>query len=155
MDSKNAFNSGSYAEALSMANRAKERAKEIIRAKEAIESAEATIAKEKGRGIDLVEAESIFSQAKKAFSLGEYSRAYELAQKARSMATDVDGDGVVNEDDFAPTVNNNYVYGGILVCAVGVSAAGYGIKRRIEQRRREVEELKDRALKIIEEILKE
>lgn len=71
------------------------------------------ISQEKSKGFDVTKAESLLSEAELAFNEGDYKKALELASNARILALDVDQDGVINEEDFAPTIKNIYIY----ICA--------------------------------------
>jgi len=74
--------------------------------------ADSVIEKEKSKGFVVAEAESLLSQAENAFSSKNYVKAKELADKSYSLATDIDQDGVTNDEDFAPTIKNIYIYAG-------------------------------------------
>ena len=71
---------------------------------------EPIISLEKSKGFDVTEAESLLSEAELAFNEGDYKRALELASNARILALDIDQDGVINDEDFAPTIKNIYIY---------------------------------------------
>jgi len=65
---------------------------------------------------------------------GEYSKAKELAKKASSIALDIDQDGILNEEDFAPTINNNYIYTGVAVLTAIFTSAGFVFSRNRKKR---------------------
>ena len=97
-----------------------------------IEEARNAILSEKDKGYNIHEAESLLSQAEEAFDAGDYKKAKEIAENARTLALDIDGDGVPNDSDFAPTIKNIYVYGAVAVLVIAFAGAGINIKRRKE-----------------------
>jgi len=80
--------------------------------------AEELISKIKAMGLSSEIAEGILSDAKSEFSSGNYDEASKLAENAYTFALDVDQDGVINDEDFAPTIPNNYIYIGSFVMSV-------------------------------------
>jgi hypothetical protein len=164
---EDAFNSGDYSKATDLAEEAKSKAESIgmeaSAATTAVNKAESIIFHERHRGFNVSEAESILSQAEDAFNSGDYSRASELADQAKPIALDIDGDGTPNNADFAPDINNYLIYAGVafLVGLVVVSIAGLKIRegrrlerqRREEERRRIEEEEKQRKEKMKQDIL--
>jgi|GEM_PF-543421 len=88
-----AFNSGDYSNAESLAEQAKEEAEEIDKnandANSAIVKAKSAIAQEKSRGFAVAEAEGVLSRAENAFSNGDYLTAKSLAEKAYFLALDI------------------------------------------------------------------
>ncbi len=77
----------------------------------------------------------MLAQAEKAFEDGEYQSAGPLALRARSIALDIDGDGVRNEEDFAPTVHNTYIYiGGAAILASLALVTPLAVRRRRKRR---------------------
>ena len=60
-----------------------------------------------------------------------------LARQAEALALDVDQDGVLNYEDFAPTINNNHIYGGAFLLVLGLISASAGVS--FYRRRKNVE----------------
>ena len=153
---ENAFNSGDYTNAKSLAEQAKEKAEEINKlaapANDAINDAKSAIHTEESKGFYSAEAESLFSQAEQAFKTGHYEKAKSLAENATILAFDIDQDGVKNEEDFAPTTRNIYIYTGtpavLLVLAaltkVSLDVRRRGMKKRLERERIRREEGRER-----------
>jgi len=83
---------------------------EYLTAENTIRKAEKAIQEEESLGFDVREAKSLLYQARKLFNNGKYTEAKNLAERAYSMAVDIDQDGIPNRDDFAPLVNNNLLY---------------------------------------------
>ncbi|MCL0098811.1 hypothetical protein M1O16_03005 [Dehalococcoidia bacterium] len=153
---------GDFGGAISLARQAKAKAEEITRelrlARSSIEEARQVISEERARGFDVVEAESSLSQAESAFDDREYERAVELAATAKSLALDVDRDGALNHEDFAPTINNNHIYAGAFLLVLGLisASAGVSFRRRREKAEKEEIERKERAiLEMIDEVVNE
>ncbi|RLI80698.1 hypothetical protein DRP04_07805, partial [Archaeoglobales archaeon] len=130
----------------------KEKVGEIIelanQANSTIQEARSVIYNEKSKSYDLSKAETLLSKAEDDFKSGNYASAKKLAESAKALALDVDQDGIRNEKDFAPTINNYYIYTG--ACTLTVTSA-VAIKRKREERKR-IEELKKRILEEIEEL---
>ena len=78
---------------------------------------------------------------------------YELAEmyanKAYLYSIDIDHDGVENEKDFAPTINNNYIYFGAVIGGFVLISGIYIVGKRIEDKKK-----KDEVIKELEEIIK-
>ena len=138
---EDAFSTGDYAKASELADEAKAMVesivKEILAAENAINEAESVIHQEESKGFNPVEAESLLSQAEGTFNSGDYRRAGKLADEAMALALDIDQDGVSNDADFAPTINNYMIYVVATILLAG-SAITLIIKR--ERVRREEEE---------------
>ncbi|MCL0069158.1 hypothetical protein M1N85_00335, partial [Dehalococcoidia bacterium] len=136
---------GDFGGAISLARQAKAKAEEITRelrlARSSIEEARQVISEERAKGFDVVEAESSLSQAESAFDDREYERAVELAATAKLLALDVDRDGTVNHEDFAPTINNNHIYMGAVLLVLGLISASAGIAFRRRRKKAEKEEI--------------
>ena len=157
-NAEDAFGTGNYAKASELADAAKASAESIAKrvssAENAINEVESVIHQEESKGFNLVEAKSLLSHAKEAFSTGNYTKASELAENAKTQALDIDQDGVTNEEDFAPTIENIYIYTGAVILLIGsVVTIRVGSKwwerfkiesQRKEQKRRRVEEEKRR-----------
>ncbi|MBT9141286.1 MAG: hypothetical protein DDT30_01875 [Dehalococcoidia bacterium] len=148
--------------AISLAREAKTKAEEITRelrlAKSSIQEARQVISEERAKGFDIVEAESSLSQAESAFDDREYETAVKLAATAKSLALDVDGDGVLNYEDFAPTINNNHIYMGGFFLVLGLIAASAGVsfrRRRKKAEKEEIERKKSEILAMIDEVVNE
>ena len=77
----------------------------------------------------------MLSQAEQAFSAGDYAEARDLAYRAKALALDIDQDGVPNDSDFAPTINNIYVYGAGAVLVTAFAGAGFVFTRNIKRRK--------------------
>lgn len=75
-----------------------------------LDQARSVISQEKTKGFNVTKAEALFSETKQDFSSGYYMRASKLANQAKNLALDIDQDGVINKDDFAPTIKNIYIY---------------------------------------------
>jgi len=123
---ENALNSGDYTNAKSLAEQAKEKAEEINKlaapANDAIDDAKSAVQNAKSKGFYSAEAEVLFSQAEQAFEIGNYVKAKSLAENATALALDIDQDGVSNEEDFAPTIKNIYIYTGTLFALLILAA---------------------------------
>jgi WD40 repeat protein len=163
-NAKDAFGTGNYVKASELAGAAKANAESIANeasaAENAIAEVESVIQQDELKGFNPVAAEPLLSQAEEAFSTGEYTKASELADKAKDHALDIDQDGVSNDADFAPTINNYLIYAGatillvVLVIAIitGLKAIPrfklereYKEARRREQEREERERLRQEA----------
>ena len=113
--------------------------------------AKEAISKAKSMGLNPEEAVNKLNQAKQEFSNGNYDKAVELAYQAYKLATDVDKDGIPNDEDFAPSINNNYIYttSAVSLATIAISAKvipGELRKRREEKRRQEELTAKIRSL---------
>lgn len=84
----------------------------VVFTKEKIDKTLKVVKEEKSKGFVSTEAENLLSQAENAFSSKNYVKAKELTDKSYSLAMDIDQDGVTNEEDFAPTIKNIYIYTG-------------------------------------------
>ncbi|MBT9143090.1 MAG: hypothetical protein DDT29_01489 [Dehalococcoidia bacterium] len=150
---------GDYGEAISLAEHAKTTAEGIKRdgeaAIEGIEQArEATTAAEL-RGLNVARAEALLSDAEEAFEDADYKRAFEVATKARSLAMDLDQDGVLNYRDFAPTINNNHIYMGGFAFAVILSIGIFSHRRKKKAEKDEIERKRRAILAMIDEAVNE
>ena len=99
---------------------------------------------ERSKGYETIKAESLLSQAEQVFKEGNYEEAKSLAENAKALALDIDQDGVANEEDFAPTIKNNYIYAGTLAALfvlAFLTKLSLDAKRRREYREK-VEEWK-------------
>lgn len=156
-EAEEAFNRGEYLKAKEFALKAKQKAIEIKKiaqpAEKAIEEAKSIISQIKPK-YNVKEAESLLSQAEEAFKAGKYKEAYSYALKAKSFALDIDQDGVPNEVDFAPYINNYYIYAsGVAIMLILVFSG----KKYYTYRKRKKEELeweKSEIISQLEELLK-
>ena len=123
---EDAFSSGDFTNARSLADQAKEKAEEISKlaapAKGAVGDAKSAIHTEESKGFYSAEAESLLSQAEQAFKVGNYEEAKLLAKNATALALDIDQDGASNEKDFAPTIKNIYIYAGTPIALLVLAA---------------------------------
>lgn len=143
------FGNRDYVIAKELAETARDWARSAPSSENAIAEVESVIQQEESKGFNPVEAESLLSQAEEAFSTGDYIKANELADKAKDHSLDIDQDGVSNDADFAPTINNYLIYAGAaILLVVSVIAIITGFKaiqnfklerERKEERRREQE----------------
>ena len=134
-----AFKAGDYTQANYFADQAKAKAeaigREAIEAKSTIHKAMSAISQEKSKGFILTEADSLFSQSEKVFNAGDYNKVKELADESYSLAIDIDQDEVINENDFAPTIKNNYIYAGGVVLTAVFTGAGFVFSRNRKKRK--------------------
>ncbi|MCL0073827.1 hypothetical protein M1O50_02960 [Dehalococcoidia bacterium] len=118
-----------------------------------VEEAPKVIQKERDKGFDMVRAEVLLLQAEQALEDADYIKAFEVARKARSLAMDLDQDGVVNYRDFAPTINNNHIYMGALAFAVILSIGIFSYGRKKKAEKEEIEGKKRAILEMIDEVV--
>ncbi|MBA7485082.1 hypothetical protein ES707_20617 [subsurface metagenome] len=170
LQAENAFNSGEYKEAKSFAESAETKALEIDEvasgASSSIYKTKSVISQEKSKGFNVSKAESSISHAENAFKFGDYKKARELADKSYSFSLDIDQDGIINEKDFAPYINNYYIYAGVAVAlfimailtkvSLNVRRRNLEYERKIEEYRAKVEQWKSEGYKVdeLEDILK-
>ncbi|MCD6255992.1 MAG: hypothetical protein J7J44_06955 [Deltaproteobacteria bacterium] len=103
------------------------------------------IEKEKSKGFIVTESENLLSQAENAFSSKNYVKAKELADKSYSLATDIDQDGVSNEEDFAPTIKNIYIYAGTpftLLVLAALTKVSLDVRKRGKIKRLEKQKIR-------------
>ena len=62
-------------------------------------------------------------------------KVYFFSTLAIALAIDIDQDGVLNEEDFAPTIKNNYIYAGGVVLTAAFTGAGFVISRNRKKRK--------------------
>ncbi|MCD6255993.1 MAG: hypothetical protein J7J44_06960 [Deltaproteobacteria bacterium] len=146
---ENALNSGDYTNAKSLAEQAKEKAEEISKlatpAKDAIDDAKSAIPAERSKGFYSTEADSLLSQAEEAFKQGKYKKAKLLAENATALALDIDQDGVSNEEDFAPTIKNIYIYAGTpfaLLVLAALTKVSLDVRKRGKIKRLEKQKIR-------------
>ena len=121
--SENAFKGGDYTKAKDLAEQARNNAIKI--SKEAdntnllIDKTRIAIYKDEYNYIINKSVEpflkSTLSQSEDEFKKGNYSKAYLLAERGYKIAIDIDQDGVPNKKDFIPTINNTYIYIGLII----------------------------------------
>lgn len=164
-EAEQAFSIGIYAKAKELAKQAKDKAETIgekgIPAKEAIDEAKSAISQEKAKGFNVIEAESMFEAARRGFNANDFSGAKYSAERAKSFALDIDQDGLPNSEDFAPNINNYYIYSGAAILLVGSVIALRTHQRlanekhkRKERERESKERMKQIILEKIEEVTK-
>ena len=146
---ENALNSGDYTNAKSLAEQAKEKAEEINKlaapANDAIDDAKSAVQNAKSKGFYSAEAEVLFSQAEQAFEIGNYVKAKSLAENATALALDIDQDGVSNEEDFAPTIKNIYIYTGTpfaLLVLAALTKVSLDVRKRRKIKRLEKQKIR-------------
>ena len=154
-ESKKALHMGDYHRSDELTSKLEAKISEALIAESAISSANSTIEAERAKGFRSKDAENLLNSAVKAFNEGEYTDAKRLAEKAEAIAKDMDGDGAPNSEDFAPTIHNNYIYGGSAASSITAAASGYSVVKNMIRRKRELIIAKEEALKIIDEIWKE
>ena len=109
--------------------------------------------------INLNIANTFISQAEEAFTAGADTKARELAEQAEDLDPDMDGDGVINYSDFAPSINNYYIYAGgiFLVCLVMTLKKSLKIKDvfklKREKERRRKDKMKQEILNMVDEVV--
>ncbi|MCL0069161.1 hypothetical protein M1N85_00350 [Dehalococcoidia bacterium] len=158
-DAEGAFAAGDYGKAISLAEHAVTTAETIKRdgelAIEGIEQAREAIRAAELRGFNVAMAEALLSDSEEAFEDADYKTAFELATRAKSLAMDLDQDGVVNYRDFAPTINNNHIYMGALAFAVSLSIGIFSYGRKKKAEKEEIEGKKRAILAMIDEVVNE
>jgi outer membrane protein assembly factor BamB len=99
-----------------------------------LEEVRSTVLNVKSKGFSVRDAEDLLSQAEAKFNAGFYKEAIELAEKARSLALDIDQDGVLNEEDFAPYTHNSLITMGAagLIITLILACYAYARSRRGE-----------------------
>jgi len=116
--SENAFKKGDYTKAKDLAEQARNNAikisKEADNANSLIDKAKTSIFQYEYSYINNTSIElllkSLLSQSEDEYKKGNYSEAYLLAQEGYKLAIDIDQDGALNKNDFAPTIKNIYIY---------------------------------------------
>lgn len=159
------FNHGDYKKAKKLASNAKIYAFEIeaesMQSSFVVSEANAIIEQEKAKGFDAGAAENLLIQAKQALYNRDHINALQLANQSKALAFDIDGDGVPNSDDFAPSINNSYIYSSAAIFLVGSVIALRthqrlaNERRKLKERERESKErMKQEILAKIDEITK-
>ncbi|MCL0095040.1 hypothetical protein M1O52_00600 [Dehalococcoidia bacterium] len=120
---------------------------------EDIEEIAKAIHGQRGEGLDMTRAEALLLQAEQALEDADYITAFEMATRAQSLAMDLDQDGVVNYEDFAPTINNNHIYMGALAFAVSLSIGIFSYGRKKKAEKEEIERKKRAILEMIDEVV--
>lgn len=141
-----AFNSGDYGRAKELADQSESKALEIDKeaddASSSISRAKSTIPQVKSKGFIVAASESLLSQAEDAFNTGDYRSAKELADESYALAIDIDQDGVINEKDFAPYINNYYIYAGVaaalFIMAITIKGS-LNVRRKEKKKKRDIE----------------
>lgn len=184
-EAEKAYNVGIYVKAKELARQAKDSIETIsekgLPAKEAIDKAKSAISQEKSKGFNVADAESTLEAALRSFNTNDFSSARDSAERAKSLALDIDQDGIPNSEDFAPYINNYYIYSGVAIFLVGsIITIRTSLRRKErlrlerqrlaeEQRRREeerkrlkneekkkqgIEKMKQKILNKIDEVMK-
>ncbi|WP_083773157.1 PEGA domain-containing protein [Methanolacinia petrolearia] len=97
---------------------------------EAIAEAEAVIAENSEYGPDA--AQAAIEKAKEAYNDGDDEGALSWAQIAFRLAGDVDEDGIDNQNDMAPGVNNIIIYiSPVFILIALIALIGYDFRRHI------------------------
>jgi len=141
-------------------DKAMELAKQILELEKALpefKKSSSAIEKAKSMGLNPIEAINTLEKAEQEFSKGNYDKAIELAKRSYSLAIDVDQDGVANDEDFAPMINNNYIYLGLSITLPTAVTLTYTTKKIIDKRReqrRRYEMEKQKVISEMEELLK-
>ncbi|MCL0034662.1 hypothetical protein M1N21_01915, partial [Dehalococcoidia bacterium] len=104
-------------------------------------------------GFNVAMAEALLSDSEEAFEDADYKTAFEMATRAQSLAMDLDQDGVVNHEDFAPTINNNHIYMGALAFALTLSIGIFSYGRKKKAEKEEIERKKRAILEMIDEVV--
>jgi hypothetical protein len=108
-----------------------------------------------GYKVDVNKCSGLIAQSEASFAAGSYKDAFDSLLTARSLALDIDGDGVPNENDFAPYFNNIIIYVGSSLLAIGATVGGwFGVSRDRRRRRRikkKIERQKAEIIDMIEE----
>jgi len=148
------FQKEEYSKAVEFASKAKEMAiiigKHAEKAERIIENTKKIISKMKSN-YNITEAELLLYQAESAFEKGYYSKTYELAVKAKSLALDIDQDGIPNEKDFTPYINDYHIYISIITTFLLSLYLG---NRYYTYRKRKKEQLEKEKKEIIKELKK-
>jgi hypothetical protein len=107
----------------------------------------------RAEGFDITEAGSLLQRAEQALEDGEYGRGLEIVRNISPLALDIDQDGVLNHRDFAPTINNTYIYiGTFLILVVSLISISKGISSH-RRKKEEIERQKREILEIIDEVV--
>jgi hypothetical protein len=108
----------------------------VYRARKTIEAVARAINNEMSKGYIVTAAADLLSEARARFRVGDYDGAKSLAEQAYSFAKDIDQDGVPNDEDFHPYINNNQIYIGVTYISVLLIAVlvGYVFSRRRKER---------------------
>jgi len=136
--SENAFKVGDYTKAKDLAEQARNNAikisKEADNANLLISKARIAIYKDEYNYIINKSVEpflkSTLSQSEDEFKKGNYSKAYLLAERGYKLAIDIDQDGVSNKKDFIPTINNTYIYIGLIILFLNLIIILFYIRRK-------------------------
>ena len=149
MQSKTAFSGEEYSSAKSLADQAIAKVEEISKlatpANDAVEDTKSAIHAEKSKGFHSAEAESLLSQAEQTFKAGNYEEAKSLAENATALALDIDQDGASNEEDFAPTIKNLYIYTGTplaLLVLAALTKVSLDVRKRRKIKRLEKQKIR-------------
>ncbi|WP_148677135.1 hypothetical protein [Staphylothermus hellenicus] len=99
----------------------------------------------------------VFSLRLKQHSTAGIILKLEYWLRAKSHAIDIDQGGVINEDDFAPYINNYLIYGGIATLLalsyIGVSTCLRRLLRRKRAKKMAYEREKAKIISMIDEAI--
>jgi hypothetical protein len=145
---KELYQNGEYIKAYQLANQAKDKTKVILhKAEEAsslLEEAKFSISTNLEKGFIQGQIKSDLNdwvlKADSFYQKGMFSEARNVAGEALKLSSDVDRDGIYNEDDFAPFINNNYIYVTIVFLSLILLGYIYYVYRK-EAVQRKVESL--------------
>jgi len=119
-----------YPSAIALLAGIKQRINLIQEANNAILTAKTTIDQEKERGLDERSAEVLLERAIVLFEKGDYENAKKIAEQASEIAVDIDQDGIPNEEDIFPDINNTYLYVAIVMLILSVGTGVVTLRKR-------------------------
>ena len=92
------------------------------------------------KGFNMENVENLILLSEEAYRIGDYKKSSEIAEQALNIALDVDNDGVSNDSDFLPTINNKYIYYIVIIFIVGAVFFCWKIvkNQRKEKRKQEI-----------------
>lgn len=140
---------GNYKQDKNLVEELRIKIEEINFAFSSISRAKSSIDNSRSAGFDVSLASDFFSEAESSFKNKEYRKAKDQADQAFSFAADIDQDGVLNINDFAPTIDNYYIYSGFAILLIGsVLTLKVSLKKKeklkLEHQRREEVEINEK-----------
>ncbi len=138
-----AFIEGDYRKAKQLADEALKKITDGMPSRSVITNAINVIEKERRNGFNVETAEEKINLSKQALDLRNYDSALELANLSKTIALDIDNDGIPNEFDIIPTIPNSYAYGGVLFSLFSLAfifITTVKVRGRMNERRRKAEE---------------
>ena len=99
-----------------------------------IKTAKLEISKSILEGFNMEKSENLILLSEEAYRIGDYKKSGEIAEQALNIALDIDNDGVSNDSDFLPTIDNKYIYYIVLIFIVGTVFFGWN---RIKSQRKD------------------